>query len=322
MDLRIATLCCFFQTVHSQVIQIGTQVSSSGDTTYTSEQTVGLWQNSDGEIVWAGFTTGHFAGALNWLGKNDPVVAKFDAALTRYTWGAGSTSVTRQEHSDEHDTPTGGVVTTSDDIIVVGETLGPLFGSHLGGFDAWIIKYTNAGDTVFSQQWGTSEADGARSVAVASSGNIYVSGYTNDAFPGESSAGGLDMFLRKFQSDGTEVFTKQYGSAGHEYGNGIQVNTSDGVEEVFVAGTTNGDFGGTNPVDTGYGNTDIILVKFDSSGGLTWQIRHLGDGTETFTQMQLVFDEIYICGVTNGDLDGESNRNTESYLGADFQTFL
>lgn len=106
----------------------------------------------------------------------------------------------------------------------------------------------------FATAWGGSAADQLRDTAVASDGSIYATGTTSSA-----GAGGQDLFLNKYDPSGTLIFSKTWGGTGTEVGSGV-IATSDGG--VAVAGYTD---------SMGAGLQDMMLLKFDSSGNLSWE---------------------------------------------------
>ena len=91
------------------------------------------------------------------------------------------------------------------------------------------------------------------------SGNVYVTGYTNGGLDGNTSAGGSDIFLVKYDSAGTKQWTRQLGTASDDYGEGVAV---DGSGNVYVTGGTLGGLDG----NTSAGGADIFLVKYNSDG--------------------------------------------------------
>jgi hypothetical protein len=93
---------------------------------------------------------------------------------------------------------------------------------------------------------------------VDSSDNIYVTGYTY-ALDGNSSSGGYDLFVVKYNSSGTKQWTKQLGSSSSDYAKGVAVDSSGNV---YAAGYTEGELDG----NTNAGQKDVFLVKYNSSG--------------------------------------------------------
>lgn len=90
---------------------------------------------------------------------------------------------------------------------LTGATVGP---TRVGGVDAYVRKYDAEGTEVWTRQFGTTVQDQAQGVAVDDSG-VYVTGYTGGAFPGFTDAGTVDGFIRKYDHDGNESWTQQFG---------------------------------------------------------------------------------------------------------------
>ena len=88
---------------------------------------------------------------------------------------------------------------------------------------------------------GGSDAFGS-AIAVDSSGDAYVTGYTNSTgfptvnFLQSSNAGGTDAFVAKLNTDGSAlVYSTYLGGTNNDYGNGIAVDSSGNA---YVTGTT------------------------------------------------------------------------------------
>lgn len=121
----------------------------------------------------------------------------YDAFVRRYD-GFGNELWTRQFGSSTDDYAWGVAVDASGNIYVAGETYGALPGqTWLGGEDAFVRKYDDFGNEIWTRQFGSSGGDFARGVAVDASGNVYVAGYTGGALPGQTSSGGDDVFIMK-----------------------------------------------------------------------------------------------------------------------------
>jgi hypothetical protein len=94
-------------------------------------------------------------------------------------------------------------VDSSNNIYVTGITEGGLDGnSNFGGEDLFLVKYNSSGTKQWTKQLGTPTSDYGNEVTVDSSGNIYVSGYTEGGLDGNTNAGNSDIFLVKFNSSG------------------------------------------------------------------------------------------------------------------------
>ena len=115
----------------------------------------------------------------------------------------------------------------------------------------------------WTKQLGTFFNDWGYGVTTDSSDNIYVTGYTSGDLDGNTSSGGQDIFLVKYNSSGTKQWTKQLGTSDNDSGESV---TTDSSGNIYVTGTTQGGLdGNTNSLSTG-GTSDIFLVKYDSSG--------------------------------------------------------
>jgi len=101
--------------------------------------------------------------------------------------------------------------------------------------------------------------DYGNGVTTDSSGNIYVTGKTGGGLDGNTSSGGYDIFLVKYNSSGTKQWTKQLGTSSSDSGNGV---TTDSSGNIYVTGYTNGGLDG----NTNSGSYDIFIVKYNSSG--------------------------------------------------------
>jgi hypothetical protein len=84
---------------------------------------------------------------------------------------------------------------------VTGYTRGALAGTSAGDEDIFLTKYNFSGTQQWMRQIGTSAQDIAYDVAVDSSGNAYVTGYTDGALTG-TNAGDYDVFLLKYDTNG------------------------------------------------------------------------------------------------------------------------
>jgi hypothetical protein len=117
------------------------------------------------------------------------------------------------------------------------------------------------------RQFGTDAQDRAAAIAVRAPA-IYVAGATESTFGGQQSAGGVDAFVRKYDVDGTEIWTRQFGTAGIDEVLAIAV---DGTG-VYVAGDTQGALAAGAPA-----GPHAFIRKYDLNGAEQWT-REFGRG--------------------------------------------
>ena len=224
---------------------------------------------------------------------------------------------TKQLGSSGEDVAIEVAVDSSGNSYVTGYTDGGLDGnSSSGKKDFFLIKYNSSGTKEWTKQEGSSGDDYAYGVAVDSSDNIYVTGYTDKKLHGNNSSGRFDMFLVKYNSSGTRQWTKQLGTSNNEYASAVETDSSDNI---YVTGMTWGGLdGSTKPrYCMGYGTvkasrecTDIFLVKYNSSGTKQW-VKQLEGSSKSYDKAQGLAvdssDNIYVTGYTNGGLDGNTS---------------
>lgn len=186
-------------------------------------------------------------------------------------------------------------------VYVVGRAEGDLTGG-VGSGNLFIRQYTPSGGVSWTRQFGFTEDafgfDYVGDVAVDGGGNAYVVGAT-DA-PPSGSAGGNDVFVRKYSPGGAVLWTRWLDFSGDDLSNAVAVSGSNvyvGVGYVFKA----------DPNGVEY---SVRIVKF-STGGVRargWDYRHNPDGSEYVDDLSLDSDgNLYVSGSTEsapGNNDG------------------
>jgi hypothetical protein len=69
-----------------------------------------------------------------------------------------------------------------------------------GNDDIFLVKYNSSGTKQWTKQLGTSSDDRGYGVTTDSSGNIFVTGYTEGGLDGNTNSGESDIFLIKYNS--------------------------------------------------------------------------------------------------------------------------
>jgi uncharacterized protein (UPF0548 family) len=158
--------------------------------------------------------------------------------------------------------------------------------------------------TFFTKRLGTNMDDYGQEVAVDSSGNVYIAGYTYGSMDGFNT-GGFDMFLVKYDAAGTKQWTRQLSTKSGvdiwQVRIGVAVDSSGNI---YVTGITTVALDG----NTYAGSYDMFLVKYDSDGNKQWT-RQLGTGTYDYGNDVAVdaSGNVYVSGSTYGSLDGNTS---------------
>ena len=158
----------------------------------------------------------------------------------------------------------------------------PLYG---GRSDAYVAKLDAAGSTLlYFTYLGGRDFDGSNSIAVDTSGNAYVTGYTSsNNFPTTPGAfqpvlrGFQDAFVTTLNQTGTIRYSTYLGGDDVDAGSGITV---DSFGSAYLAGTTySSNFPTVNPFQATYGgagNSDAFVAKFDATGSRLVYSTYLG----------------------------------------------
>jgi len=246
----------------------------------------GVTTDSSGNIYMTGSTEGGLDGNTHF--------GKWDIFLVKYN-SSGTKQWTNQLGTSSYDRGSGVTTDSSGNIYVTGYTKGGLDGNtNSSGSDIFLVKFNSSGTKQWTKQLGTSSDDRGNGVTTDSSGNIYVTGYTDRS-------GNENIILVKYNSSGTNLWTKQLGTSSDDWGNGV---TTDSSGNIYVTGYTEDELDG----NIHSGNDDIFLVKYNSSGTKQWT-KQLGtssndEGSGVTTDSSGNF---YVTGYTNEGLDGNTN---------------
>ena len=181
--------------------------------------------------------------------------------------------------------------------------------------DFFIQKLDVNGDFVWAKATGGVDDDESKSIFTDVTGNVYVTGAfhnTVDFDPGPSmlnltSNGRFDVFVQKFQSDGTLLWAKSFG--GKEIDKGTAV-TVDGNGDIYVAGnyidTVDFDPGsGIHILSLPPGPNGLFIEKLDGNGNFIW-VKAVGDGLGFVDGKSLSLDAVnslYVSGHYRGKPD-------------------
>ena len=203
---------------------------------------------------------------------------------------------------------------SSGNSYVTGQTTGALAGNiSAGNTDTFIAKYDSSGTQVWVKQFGTTGGDIGNGIALDSSGNSYVTGGSGGTFAGNTTAGRGDIFIAKYDSSGTQVWVKQFGTTGNDIGYGIALDSSGNS---YVTGGSTGALVGTNA-----GNYDTFIAKYNSSGTQVW-VKQIGTTGNDFGYGIAVDSSgnSYVTGYTNGGLAGNTTAGGDDIFIAKYDS--
>ncbi len=251
----------------------------------------GVSLDSSDNVYVTGTTMGDLFGTI--AGESDAFIAKYDTD--------GNQVWAKQFGSDLHDSSNNISLDSSDNVYVTGTTNGNISDTNVGSDDAFIAKYDTDGNQVWAKQFGNDSLVEGIGISADSYGNAYVTGYVKGDLFG-TNAGIIDAFIAKYDTDGNQVWAKQFGSNDRDIGFGISVDSPDNV---YVTGHTNGDLFGTNT-----GTYDIFLVKYNPDGVEKWTKQFGSSSFEEHSGITIdSFDNVYVTGATN---DNPSSTNIGS----------
>jgi hypothetical protein len=188
------------------------------------------------------------------------------------------------------------------------------------------LTSVNAQILEWAKSMGGTSNDFGVSIDIDDSGNSYIAGSFNgtvDFDPGVginnlTSAGGVDIFVAKFDVSGNFVWAKAMGSMSDDYGYSIVVDASGNVY-------TTGDFMGTADFDPGVstfsltsaGNKDIFISKLDASGNFLWAKTLGGAGDDSGNSIAIdASGNVHTTGFFNSTSDFDPGVSTFSLTSA------
>ncbi|GAB3171684.1 SBBP repeat-containing protein [Telluribacter humicola] len=155
------------------------------------------------------------------------------------------------------------------------------FQNFLNNFDVFITKYNSQGDHQWSQWAGLTSKDEAYGIAVDGDGNVFITGVFSGMITFGTttltSEGAGDIFLTKYDTNGTFQWAKRAGGNQPDGGNDIAV---DPIGHVYLIGDFNGTatFGTTS--FTSSGGTDVAIAKYTNQGDFQWAQKLGGPGAD------------------------------------------
>ena len=208
-------------------------------------------------------------GSLTSAGSSDAFLMKFDANGA-YVWSVkiGGTGA---------DAAYGVDVDVNGNVVLTGYFSGTadfggtrLVSSSASGF---VAKYSPGGQYLWGKALGGSGWAVGTSISATVNGQIAVTGRFSSSvdFGGGtlSSAGGTDIFLAMYDTNGTHQWSRALGAAGSDNGTGV---ATDGSGNPVITGTfyNNVDFGSGQQLPGASDRASIFVAKYTAGGSYLW----------------------------------------------------
>lgn len=234
-----------------------------------------------------GWVKGGYDTSFNGGGRDAFVMKISPAGKVVWSTYVGGTGWDTNYYEYDHDVDL--AVDRSGNIYLTGQTRSPKlakdgFDTSLNGSsDAFVAKISGSGKLLWLSYLGGNSEDLPKAIAVDSSGNIFITGWTKSTDFGNQGAdllyGGYeDGFLAKINADGTFAWSTYVGGADGDACMDVAVDASGSV---YVTGYTYSDrwiSGGFDLTPAGY--SDAFVAKYNTNGSLTWST-YLGGGGAT-----------------------------------------
>ena len=156
------------------------------------------------------------------------------------------------------------------------------------GYNILTIKYNSAGTLQWLKRYDNidSYSDEAVGVAVDGTGNVYVAGYSVIA------GGDWDYVTIKYNSSGTEMWTRKYDGPGHGYDK-VKGLVLDASGNIYVTGYSAGD--GTA--------WDFATIKYNGAGWVQWVKRYDGPKGNDYDEATAIavdaIGNVYVTGFSS-----------------------
>ena len=254
----------------------------------------GICTDNSGNIYITGYTTGKL-GKLSY-GKSDCFIMKLD--------NMGNQLFTFQFGTPADDNSYS--ITTGPDsgIFICGTTWGDLAGKNKGFTDGFTGQFTDKGNLIRYNQFGTDGFDIALIIKADNEKNIYIGGTTTGNL-GSQQIGDGDCFLMKATEKGEILWKNQFGTKNHDSVRGLTFNPKVS-DDIIISGLINLPPG------------EAFIRMYKKDGGLLWEQKFAGLGQGTGTSgKDVTIDEkgnIYHMGLTGANLFGSSSGGPDVYI--------
>jgi hypothetical protein len=282
--ITVACLMASLNRGHAQTVQ---WIRQHGTTFH--EDAIAVSADGLGNVYITGETNGSLGGPS--AGGSDAFIGKYDSAGNLLWKNAQQVPSLLQIGTSAADN---GYAISADglgSVYMSGKSSGSLGGTNAGNADAFVTKWDNNGQLLWTRQVGTNADDVSYGVSADRLGNVYISGVTGGSLDGlvhtNSSA-----FLIKYDAAGNQLWTRQSAFSVSSASLGV---SADRLGNVYTAGSV---------------GSGAYLSKYDAAGTVSW--------TKTFNARGFVdatgvsadgLGNVYVAGYSDGSLGAFDGSN-------------
>jgi hypothetical protein len=243
------------------------------------------------------------------LGSNEIFIFQVDCN-GNFTWAKSAGGI--------GDDRLGGIaIDANSNIIMVGTYDSPVFMidtfllNSAGQYDVFISKFDQYGNVSWLKREGGTGVESARCVVTDSNNDIWVAGEfsgnpVNIANSNLTNAGGDDVFISKYHTNGSAVFARSSGGDGNDYPECIAIDRNNAAivagrftGQTFANGTTTLQ----NTSTSSFYHEDMFVEKISVAGTLPYTVGFSGANYEI--PYKIISDnagDIFITGIANSDI--------------------
>jgi hypothetical protein len=142
--------------------------------------------------------------------------------------------------------------------------LGSTYSYGSGSFDIYLVRTDSLGHILSTATFGGVSAEYGYDLQATSDGGFIIVGSTKSFGAGEK-----DVYLIKLDASGSLLWSRTFGGTADDEGRSVRQTSDNGF---IVCGGT---------YSSGAGYEDVLIIKTDASGNLSWQKTYGGAGGES-----------------------------------------
>jgi hypothetical protein len=202
------------------------------------------------------------------------------------------------------------IITLSDgSILMAGASNSPISGDKSepsnGGMDMWIIKLDQNGNILWDKTIGGSANDGASTIALDESENIYLSGTSSSPISGDKTEasynGSSDIWVVKLNSSAEVIWDRTIGGDLTELSSALIYRENN----LYAIGNSFSGVSGTK-TDTSRGSSDYWITKLNELGDILEDKTYGGNQLDQLTDAKVTSTgELILTGTSSSSISGE-----------------